>query len=106
MSAALAAAGAGLGLGAGTYVFRFAGATVRRRLGLGARAQRLIELSSVVLLVAVMATAAVADDQRYTGAARPLGVAVALLLAWRRAPTVVVIIAASVATALARIVFG
>jgi hypothetical protein len=56
----------------------------------------------VVLLAAVAATGTLIVDQRFAGAARLVGVAVGGLLAWRRAPFAVVVVAAAATTAALR----
>ncbi|MGH2602887.1 MAG: AzlD domain-containing protein, partial [Dehalococcoidia bacterium] len=51
----------------------------------------------------LIATAALTDGARFAGWALPAGVAVGGVLAWRKAPFVVVVIAAALATALLRL---
>lgn len=110
-------------LAAGTYAFRVAGPLLRARMvaaaarraaaggGPGATAEgevalppRVTELMSTaatVLLFALIATAALTDGGGFAGVALPAGVLTGGLLAWRRAPFVlVVIVAAGVAAGL------
>lgn len=82
-------------LGAGTFAFRAAGPLLHRHLTLGPRVQVLMSTAATVLLVALCATSAFFDGQQPADLARPAGVAVAVLLAWRRAPFVVVVLAAA-----------
>jgi len=91
-------------LAAGTYVFRVAGPALKSRVSLGDSAQRLTRTATVVLLTAVIATAALLQAGSFAGIARPAGVLVAGVLAWRKAPFVVVVIAAAGTTALFRVV--
>lgn len=84
-----------LGLAAGTYGFRLAGPLLRERFTISARAERVLAGSAVVLLAAVVATSALTEDQAFAGWARPAGVAVAGVLAWRRVPFVLVVLAAA-----------
>jgi len=91
-------------LGAGTFAFRFAGPVLRSRVELSPRLEHVMAVSAVVLLTALVATATLVDDHGFAGAARPAGVAVAGALAWRRAPFVVVVLAAAVTTAALRLV--
>ena len=86
-------------LGAGTYAFRFSGPVLRSRLELSARFQRLVAAASVTLLTALVVTAALLDGHAFVGPARPAGVVVGGVLAWRRAPFVVVVLAAAGAAA-------
>jgi len=86
-------------LGAGTFAFRFAGPLLRSRVTLPPRAERLMEIAVVVLLAALVATSTLTDAHSFAGAARPSGVAVGALCAWRRAPFPVVVLAAAAATA-------
>jgi branched-subunit amino acid transport protein len=90
---------AALVLGAGTFAFRFAGVTLRSRLKVSARAQQAMAAASVILLVALAATSTMLQDGSWAGFARPAGVAVGGVLAWRRAPFVVVVLAAAAVTA-------
>jgi hypothetical protein len=55
--------------------------------------------TAVVLLVALSATAALTQGHEFAGWARPIGVLVAGVLAWRRAPFVVVIVVAAAVAA-------
>lgn len=90
-------------LGAGTYAFRVAGPLLRARVDLGERPRALMNAGTVVLLVALVATAALVDGGGSAGIARPAGVLVGGVLAWRRAPFVVVVVAAAATAALLRL---
>ena len=90
-------------LGAGTYTMRLAGVLMRDRLELSAGLQRLLPMAAAALLAALAATAALTEDAGFAGIARPAGVAVGALLAWRRAPFVVVVVAAAATAALSRL---
>ncbi|MFD8542723.1 AzlD domain-containing protein [Streptomyces sp. NPDC059649] len=91
-------------LAAGTYGFRLAGPLLRSRLTFPPRAARLMETSAIVLLAALVATTALTEGHGAAGIARPFGVAVAGVLAWRKVPFLVVVLAAAVATAGLRLV--
>jgi branched-subunit amino acid transport protein len=91
-------------LAAGTYAFRIAGPLLRDRMELPAYLERLMGMATVVLLAALVATAALLDGQDFAGIARPAGVAVAGVLAWRKAPFVVVVLAAAGTAALLRLI--
>lgn len=95
---------ASLVLGAGTYAHRAAGPLLRSRVSLAPHVETLMATGAVVLLAALVATATMLQDHGFAGAARPVAVGVAGLLAWRRAPFVVVVVAAAVTAALLRLV--
>lgn len=86
-------------LAAGTYAFRLAGPLLRERYSLTPRMRRVLTGAAVVLLAAVVATSALIEEQAFAGWARPSGVAVAGVLAWRGAPFVLVVLAAAGVTA-------
>jgi branched-subunit amino acid transport protein len=90
-------------LAAGTYALRLAGPLLRRRLHLPEPVQRYVSLAAVALLAALVATAALYAGVHFAGWARPAGVLVGAVLAWRRMPFVVVVIAAAGTTALLRL---
>jgi len=95
--------GALLILALGTFAFRLAGPALRIRMSFPSRAERLLETAAIVLLTALAATSALTTGQSLSGIARPAGVAAAGLLAWRRAPFIVVVLAAAAVTALVRL---
>lgn len=90
-------------LGAGTFAFRYAGPVLRDRVTLSPRVEQLLGVSAVVLLAALVATAAFLDGHEFAGVAKPAGVAVGAVLAWRRAPFVLVVVAAAGTAALLRL---
>ncbi|MQY35500.1 hypothetical protein SRB17_34780 [Streptomyces sp. RB17] len=92
-----------LALAVGTYAFRLVGPVLHGRVAIPARVQELASAGAVVLLVALLATGALTEGGGFAGFARPAGVLVGLLLAWRRAPFVVVVVGAAAVTALLRV---
>lgn len=88
-----------LALGVGTFAFRFAGPVLRARVELSPHVERLAAMAAVVLLGALVATSALLDGAEFAGVARPAGVVVGGVLAWRRAPFVVVVVAAAATAA-------
>lgn len=64
---------------------------------------RLLSAATAVLLIALAATSALTEGHSFAGWARPAGVLAGVLLAARRAPFPVVVIAACVTTALLRL---
>ena len=91
-----------LTLAVGTYTMRRGGVVLRDRLELSDNLQRLLPMAAASLLAALATTAAVMEGAGFAGVARPAGVAVGALLAWRRAPFVLVVIAAAATAALLR----
>lgn len=89
-------------LAVGTFAFRFAGPLLRTRFEISAEAKRLLGVAAVVLLAALVATSALLEAGEFAGVARPAGVVVGGVLAYRRVPFVVVIIAAAGTTAVLR----
>ncbi len=95
---------AGMGtLAVGTYAFRLSGQLLRAKIALPLRATRLLEAAAVILLAALVATTALTEGHAFSGFARPAGVLVAGLLAWRKAPFLAVVLAAAAVTALLRL---
>jgi branched-subunit amino acid transport protein len=90
-------------LAVGTYIMRLAGVLLRDRLELSDSLQRLLPMAAAALLSALAATATLTEHGSFAGIARPVGVAVGAVLAWRRAPFVVVVVAAAAFAALLRL---
>ncbi|MBK1788080.1 AzlD domain-containing protein [Prauserella cavernicola] len=90
-------------LGAGTFAFRFAGPVLRARVELSPRVEKLMAVAAVTLLAALVGTAALLDGHEFVGFARPAGVAVGGVLAWRKAPFVLVVLAAAATAACLRL---
>jgi branched-subunit amino acid transport protein len=86
-------------LALGTYGFRLAGPMLRERVRLPSELTGLLETASVVLLAALIATTALFAEHGSAGVARLTGVLVGGVLAWRRAPFVVVVLAAALTAA-------
>lgn len=82
-------------LGAGTFAFRLAGPSLRSRIEISPRVERLMMVGVAVLFAALVATSSLVDNQEFVGFARPAGVLVGGVLAWRKAPFVIVVIAAA-----------
>lgn len=89
-------------LGAGTYAIRLCGLLLRRRLTIPDRVRRLLDLAATALLTALVATAALTEAAAFAGWARPAGVLLGALAAWRRLPLVVVVLIAAGGTAALR----
>ena len=90
-------------LSAGTFAFRFSGPVLRQRLAFPPWANSLLEAAAVVLLAALVATTALTKGHGFAGLARPAGVLVGGILAWRKVPFLAVVIAAAGTTAVLRL---
>jgi branched-subunit amino acid transport protein len=86
-------------LALGTYAMRLAGVALAGRITLPEPVRRLLPLAAVALLAALAITVALTEAGRWAGVARPAGVLVGVILAWRRAPFAVVVIAAAATAA-------
>ena len=86
-------------LAAGTYALRLAGLVLRERLHLPAPVERYVDLGATALLVALVTVSTLLDGDTFAGWARPAGVAVGALAAWRRAPFILVVVLAAATTA-------
>ena len=91
-----------LALAVGTYAFRLVGPALHGRVELPVRLQELMSAGAIVLLVALLATGALTEGGGFAGWARPGGVLVAGVLAWRRLPFAVVVLGAAATTAALR----
>lgn len=86
-------------LAAGTFAFRFAGPALRPRIATRPWVERTMATAAVVLLTALVGTTALTEGHDLAGVARPTGVVVAGILAWRKAPFVVVVLSAAATAA-------
>lgn len=91
-----------LALAVGTYAFRLVGPALHGRIELPPRIQELLSAGAIVLLTALLATGALTEGGDFAGWARPIGVLVGGVLAWRRAPFVVVVLGAAGTAAVLR----
>ena len=91
-----------VGLGVAAYVFKATGLVVVGARAVEGRMLRLAALLPAALLPALVVVNTFAGDRRLVLDARAVGLAVAVLATWRRAPFVVVVTAAAVSTALVR----
>ncbi|MCP3169481.1 AzlD domain-containing protein [Myxococcus qinghaiensis] len=86
-------------LAVGTFGFRIAGPLLSERLQLSARVQELMSMATIAMLAALVATSTLMAQGGFAGWARPAGVFVGALLAWRRLPFIAVVVAAAVTAA-------
>lgn len=94
----------GLVLGVGTYAFRVAGPVLRSQVRVSKLVEELMSRAAVVLLAALCATATLTQGHGFAGWARTVALLVAGVLAWRRAPFVVVVVTAAAVAAGLRLV--
>ncbi|PWJ55839.1 Branched-chain amino acid transport protein (AzlD) [Quadrisphaera granulorum] len=93
-------------LAVATFALRLLGPWLAARIGGGARAEStdaLLAGLAVAVLAGLVVTQSLFDGRDLVGWARPLGVVVAGLLVWRKAPFLVVVLAAAATTALVRL---
>lgn len=88
-----------LTLAAGTYLMRLAGLVLRDRVRVPERVERYVDLGATVMLLALVATVALTEAGGFAGWARPAGVAVGAVAAWRKVPFVLVVVLAAGTTA-------
>jgi hypothetical protein len=93
-----------LALGAAAYGLKAFGLLVLGPRSTGGRLLQMAGLLPAALLPALVAVNTFAGDRRLVLDARAVGLAVALIATWRRAPFVVVVVSAAAATALVRLV--
>ena len=89
---------------AGCYLLKLAGYLVPARLLDHPRIRRLVELVPVALLAALVVVEAIANGRQLDlDGPRLAGLAVAAVAVWRRAPFLVVVVAAALTAALLRL---
>jgi branched-subunit amino acid transport protein len=88
----------------GTFALKSAGPLLLGGRSLPAGVQQLVDLLPAALLAALAVVSTVGDGQQIVIDARLVGLIVAGIALWRRAPFVVVVLLASAATALTRVV--
>lgn len=93
-------------VGAFTVAFKAAGPVLLGGRELPARMTDAFELLAPALLAALVVTQAVGGKESIVLDKRLVGVGVAAVAVWLRAPLIVVIVVAALATALARALFG
>ena len=94
-------------VGLGTAALKAAGPVLLGGRPLPPRVQAVVAMLAPALLAALVATAALTSGQRLVVDARAVGVVVAALAIWRRAPVLLVVVLAAAAAALARLMgFG
>ncbi|MEU5875055.1 AzlD domain-containing protein [Glycomyces sp. NPDC047369] len=86
-------------LAVGTFLIRLAGPLLRGRVDISDRTDVLLKRGATVVLVALVATSALIVEGAWAGWALPAGVVVGGVLAWRKAPLALVVVAAAATTA-------
>jgi L-lactate utilization protein LutC len=93
-----------VGLGAAAYALKATGLVAIGARAVEGRMLRLAALLPAALLPALVVVNTFAGDRRLVLDARAVGLAVAVVATWRRAPFIVVVTAAALSTALVRAV--
>ena len=93
-----------VGLCVASYVFKAVGPLIAGGRQLGPETQRVLELVAVPLLAALIVVQTFGDGRRLVLDARAPALVVAAVLAWRRAPFLVIVLAAAATAALIRLV--
>ena len=91
-------------LASGTFVLKSAGPVLLGDRRLPMRVQAVVDLLPAALLASLAVVSTVGDGQSIVVDARVVGLVVAALALWKRAPFVLVVVLASAATALTRFV--
>jgi branched-subunit amino acid transport protein len=91
-----------LGLAAGAYAFKFLGLVVIGSRPLPAALDRCLALVPAAMLTALVVQGTVSTGQDLVIDERLPGIIVAIVLAWRRAPFIVIVTAAAATTAILR----
>jgi len=94
-----------LALATGTFALRWTGPALRARVVFPPRARQLLEAAAIVLLTALVAITTLTEGHSFADWPRPIGVAVGAILAWRKAPLVLVVLAAAATDAILRLAF-
>lgn len=89
-------------LAVGAYAFKFTGLVILGGRTLPAPFERCLALIPAAVISALIVKDTVTKGQELVVDARAAGIAVAIVLAWRRAPLIVVIVAGAAVTALLR----
>jgi len=89
-------------LAIGVYCQRLVGAMALDPARLGARAQAVVNHIPIAILSAVIALQTLSSNGELTGDARIFGIGTAVLLASRKAPMFVTVVAAAAVTAIVR----
>ncbi len=95
-------AGVGL-LAAATLALRLLGPWLAGRVRVGPGTDQLLAGLAVAVLAGLVVTSALFEGRSSAGWARPLGVVVAGVLVWRRAPFLVVVLGAAATAAVLRL---
>jgi branched-subunit amino acid transport protein len=91
-----------LALGATSYALKAVGPLLASGRQLGRQTRRMLELVAVPLLAALIVVQTLSNGQRLVIDARAAALTVAAVLAWRRAPVLVVVLASAATAALLR----
>jgi branched-subunit amino acid transport protein len=87
-------------LAIGTYVIRASGVVLPGKVKIPAQVQRYLPIAATTMLLALTLTSVLIEGGEWSfGIARPAGVLAGGLLAWRKAPFILIVLAAAVVAA-------
>lgn len=89
-------------LAVGTYLIRYVGFSIGTRVSFSEKYQELLSGGATTLLCAIAVMTALFEGQHFAGFARLIGVGIAILLVWKRAPLLLIMLSAACVTALLR----
>ncbi|TNV22599.1 AzlD domain-containing protein [Buttiauxella sp. B2] len=89
-------------LSTGTYLMRLAGAKLGNRLVFSEAAKSRLSDAATILLFSVAIATTFYENDHFAGMARVTGVAIAVFLAWRKVPLIIVIVVSALITATLR----
>ncbi|MCH7232410.1 AzlD domain-containing protein [Glycomyces sp. L485] len=92
-----------IALAVGTFLIRLSGPLLRNRITLSERVETLLRAGATVVLLALTVTSTFLVEGAFAGWALPAGVLVGGVLAWKRMPLAIVVVAAAATTALLRL---
>ncbi|EMI5489722.1 AzlD domain-containing protein [Providencia stuartii] len=92
-------------LAVGTYLMRASGAYFKGKVVLSDSKKALFSAAAIVILFSVAMTSTVFDGEYFSDPAKIIGVLVAGILTWYQKPFIIIVLSASVVTALLRFIF-
>ncbi len=88
-----------------TYLMRSSGAILNGRIRLSVYTKELFSVAAIIILFSVAMTSTLFDGAELSDLPKIIGVAVAGILTWYKKPFIVIVLSASVVTALLRWLF-
>ncbi|KPD02231.1 AzlD domain-containing protein [Moellerella wisconsensis] len=88
-----------------TYLMRASGALLQGRIILSEYSKTLFSAAAIIILFSVAMTSTLFEGTQFSDGAKIIGVIVAGILTWYQKPFIVIVLSASIVTALLRILF-